>query len=125
MELDVAMVRSQRRFGALLVVTLVVDAVLVGLSQDRWAIGRVLVMAAVMYGTMQGRRWARWLLVGLCGLSALSLVALVVLLGAKLSAVVVVGSGGLALLYGAIAVVLLRSPQLRRYFAARRRSRLP
>lgn len=41
----------------------ILDAVLVVMVQDWWAVGRILLMVALMYCVLQGRRWAKWLLV--------------------------------------------------------------
>ncbi|WP_258272972.1 hypothetical protein, partial [Escherichia coli] len=62
----------------------VLDAVLVIIAQDKWAIGRILLTIVVMYFVIQGRKWAKQLLTGICSLLVVVLIAMVLALSSKL-----------------------------------------
>jgi hypothetical protein len=76
----------------------VLDVALVVMAQDKWAIGRILPTIVVMYFVIQGRKWAKWLLMGICSLLAVVLIAMIVALSSKLSTLLIVGSAILVVL---------------------------
>ena len=100
----------------------ILDVALVIAAQDRWAIGRILLTVVVMYFVIQGRKWAKWLLVGLCSLLVVSLIAIVLALSSKLPVALIVGSLIMAVLSTAIAVYVVSSKDLNCYFACRRKA---
>jgi hypothetical protein len=97
------------------------DIVLVALARDVWAIGRILFTIVVLYFMLQGRRWAKWLLVSICSLLAAALVALIFALGAQLTSVLIVGSWVMVGLSVAIAAYILINKDLHRYLAWQRK----
>jgi hypothetical protein len=70
----------------------ILDSALVFAARDRWAIGRILLTVLVMYFVVQGKRWAKWLLVGICSLLFVGLITFVLALSSKLSAALIIGS---------------------------------
>lgn len=102
----------------------VLDSALVIAAQDRWAIGRILLTIVVMYFVIQGKKWAKWLLVGICSLLVVSLITLVLALSSKLSAALIVGSLSMAVLSAAIVVYMVSSKDLDCYFAYKRKANL-
>jgi hypothetical protein len=123
-QLDQAALQARNRLLVLFVLLFVLDVALVILSQDRWAIGRILLTIGVMYFVIQGRKWAKWLLMGICSLLVVALVAMVLALRAKLSMVLIVGSLMMAVLSAIIPVYMARSSNLDRYFHYKRQSYL-
>ena len=75
-----------------------------------------------MYFTLQGQKWAKWFLVGLCSLMVVGLILVVVALSSQLSLVITIGSLILALLNALIVNYMIRSKDLNRYFAHKRRA---
>ena len=112
----------KKRLIALFLILLVLDATLIYLSKDLWAIGRILFTAATMYFTLEGYRWAKWLLIAVLSLSAVALIGLVAVLSASLSTVLSVGSIAMAILCGIIIYTLQTDP-LTQFFAQRRKAR--
>jgi len=102
----------------------ILGGALVIAAQDRWAIGRIVLTVVVMYFVIRGRKWAKWLLVGICSLLVVSLVTLVWALSSKLSVALIVGSLVMAILSAAIAVYMVSSQDLNRYFAYKRKAAL-
>lgn len=98
----------------------VLDIVLVFLARDAWAIGRILLTVVVMYFVLQGRKWAKWVLMGLCSLVVVALLALIAFRGAALSVVLVWGSGLMVVLSVIIPVYMAVSQDLNRYFVWKR-----
>ncbi|MCU0568338.1 MAG: hypothetical protein MUF49_17290 [Oculatellaceae cyanobacterium Prado106] len=103
----------------------ILDVTLVIAARDRWAIGRILLTVGVMYFVVQGRKWAKWLLVGICGLLVVLLITMVFVLRSKLSVALIGGSLIMAVLSAAIAVYMVSSKELNRYFADKRKAALP
>lgn len=62
------------------VVLCILDTTLVAIARDKWAIGRILLTIVVMYFVLKGRKWAKYLLMGICSLMVVLLIAMVVLL---------------------------------------------
>jgi peptidoglycan/LPS O-acetylase OafA/YrhL len=116
--------KARNRLLAMFLLLCILDVALVIVSQDRWAIGRILLTVVVMYFVIQGRKWAKWLLVGICSLLVVSLLALVLALSSKLSTFLIVGSLMMALLSAAIAVYMVRSKNLNHYFSYKRKANL-
>ncbi|HEY9631143.1 MAG TPA: hypothetical protein V6C84_27955 [Coleofasciculaceae cyanobacterium] len=100
----------------------ILDVALVSIAQDRWAIGRILLTAVVMYFVIQGRKWAKWLLVGICSLLVTLLIALVFALSSKLSTILMVGSLIMAILSALIVIYMITNKDLDRYFAYKRKA---
>lgn len=115
-----ATMSARNRLLVLFSLICLLDIALVILARDLWAIARVLLTVAVMYFTVRGKRWAKWLLVGILSLLIVVLVAMVLAIGSTLSAVLVVGSVVLAGLSALTAFYLIASPALNRYFADQR-----
>jgi hypothetical protein len=108
---------------ALFVALCVLDATLIAMSQDRWAIGRILVTIVVMYFVLQGRQWAKWLLLALLSLVVVALAALMVFLGSELSPLLLAGSGLMIGLTVVTAIYLVISPALKQFFHYKRQMR--
>jgi hypothetical protein len=98
------------------------DTTLVMIAKDRWAIGRILFTIVVMYFVMQGRKWAKWFLMGICSLVVVLLSAMVIALRAKLSTVLIVGSLIMAVLSIIITIYIASSKDLNRYFSCKRQA---
>jgi hypothetical protein len=116
--------KARNRLLAMFLLLCILDVALVIASQDRWAIGRILLTIVVMYFVIQGKKWAKWLLVGICSLLVVSLIALVLALRSKLSMFLIVGSLMMALLSAAIAIYMVSSKNLNHYFSYKRKANL-
>jgi hypothetical protein len=114
--------KARNRLLAMFLLLCILDVALVIVSQDRWAIGRILLTVVVMYFVIQGKKWAKWLLVGICSLLVVSLLALVFALRSKLSTFLIVGSLIMALLSAAIAIYMVSSKNLNHYFTYKRKA---
>ena len=114
--------KARNQLLALFVALCILDAVLVFLAQDKWAIARILITVGVMYFVAQGRKWAKWVLVGICSLRVVSLTAMIVVLSSKLSIGLIAGSLVMILLSAIIPIYMIRSQDLNRYFAHKRQS---
>jgi hypothetical protein len=119
-QLTQSALKARNRLVAMFLLLCILDSALVVAAKDRWAIGRILLTVVVMYFVIQGRKWAKWLLVGICSLLVVSLIAMVLALSSKLSVTLIVGSLTMAVLSAAIAVYIIRSKDLDRYFAYKR-----
>lgn len=119
---DQSALKARNTLLAMFLLLCILDSALIIAAQDRWAIGRILLTVVVMYFVIQGRKWAKWLLVGICSLLVVSLITLVLALSSKLSATLIVGSLMMAVLSAAIAVYLIRSKDLNRYFSDKRKA---
>jgi hypothetical protein len=95
----------------------VLDAALVPISRDWYSIGRILFTVVVMYFVLQGKKWAKWLLISICSLVAVLLIFMVIKLSYKLSTLLIVGSLVLVVLNAVVVVYLATSKELRRYFS--------
>jgi hypothetical protein len=114
--------KARNRLLAMFLLLCILDVALVIAAQDRWAIGRILLTVVVMYFVVQGRKWAKWLLVGICSLLVVSLITIVLALSSKLPAALIVGSLVMAVLSAAIAVYMVSSKDLNRYFSCKRKA---
>lgn len=117
-----SVLKARNRLLAMFLLLCILDAALVVAAQDRWAIGRILLTVVVMYFVIQGRKWAKWFLVGICSLLVIGLISMVLALSSKLSTALSVGSLIMAVLSAAIAVYMISSKDLNRYFSYKRKA---
>ena len=115
-QLDQSALTARNKLLTMFLVYIVLDAMLVALAQDLWAIGRILVTIVVIYFVFQGRKWAKWVLVGIFSFLVVALGALVVALSSKLSTLLIVGSSILTVLSAIIVIYITFSPDVNRYF---------
>jgi hypothetical protein len=119
---DQSALKARNRLLAMFLLLCILDGVLVIAAQDRWAISRILLTVVVMYFVVQGKKWAKWFLVGICSLLVVSLITIVLALSSKLPAALMVGSLVMAVLSAAIAVYMVSSKELNRYFSCKRKA---
>lgn len=119
-QLDPSALKARNRLLAMFLVLCVLDTTLVILARDRWAIGRILLTIVIMYFVIQGRKWAKWLLMGICSLLVVLLITMVIALSSKLSTVLIVESLILAVLGAMIPIYMATSQDLNRYFVHKR-----
>jgi O-antigen ligase len=119
---DRSILSARNRLLAMFLVLCILDITLVIISRDKWAIGRILLTIVVMYFVLQGRKWAKWLLIGICSFLVIILITMVLLLSSKLSIVLIVGSLIMAVLSAIIPIYMLSSSDLTRYFSWKRQS---
>jgi membrane-associated HD superfamily phosphohydrolase len=117
---DQSALKARNRLLAMLLLLCILDITLVTIARDWWAIGRILPTIVVMYFVMQGQKWAKWLLMSICSLLVVILITMVLALSSKLSTVLIVGSSILAILSAIIAIYLVSSKDLNRYFVFKR-----
>ncbi|MEM6398795.1 MAG: hypothetical protein AAF757_00985, partial [Cyanobacteria bacterium P01_D01_bin.116] len=75
---DSSALKARNTLLTMFVVLCILDATLVAIARDKWAIGRILLTIVVMYFVLQGRRWAKYLLMGICSLMVVVLIAMIV-----------------------------------------------
>jgi hypothetical protein len=121
-QLDQSALNARNNLLALFLLLCVLDVSLVIIAQDRWAISRILLTIAVMYFAIQGRKWAKWLLVSICSLLVVVLIAMMLTLGSKLSTILMVGSLMMAILCVVIPIYIVSNKDLNRYFAYKRQA---
>ena len=121
-QLDQSALKARNKLLAMFLVHLILDTMLVVLAKDLWAIGRILVTIVVMYFVLQGRKWAKWVLMGIFSFLVVALIALVVALYSKLSTVLIVGSSILTVLSAIIAIYIACNKDLNRYFSYKRQA---
>jgi hypothetical protein len=121
-QLDQSALKARNILLPMFLVHIVLDTMLVVIAKDLWAIGRILVTIVVMYFVLQGRKWAKWVLVGIFSFLVVALIALVVALYSKLSTVLIVGSSILAILSAIITIYIACSKDLNRYFSYKRQA---
>jgi O-antigen ligase len=122
---DRSAVHARNLLLAMFVLLCLLDVALVVIARDRWAIGRILPTIVVMYFVIQGRKWAKWLLIGICSSLVVVLIAMMVALASRLSTLLLVGSAILAFLSATIAIYLASNKDLNRYFSAQRQANSP
>lgn len=83
-QIDQSALKARNQLLAMFLVLCILDTTLVIIARDRWAIGRILLTIVVMYFVLQGRKWAKWLLMSICSLLVVVLIAMVVTLSSKL-----------------------------------------
>ncbi len=122
-QLDQSALKARNKLLTMFFVHIVLDAMLVAIAKDRWAIGRILVTIVVMYFLLQGRKWAKWFLVGLFSFLIVALVALVVALYSKLSTILILGSSILTVLSAIIVIYIAFSQDVNHYFDYKRQEK--
>ncbi|HEY9880208.1 MAG TPA: hypothetical protein V6D29_17260 [Leptolyngbyaceae cyanobacterium] len=121
-QLDQSALNARNYLLALFLLLCVLDVALVVIAQDKWAIGRILITIAVMYFVIQGRKWAKWLLVGICSFLAVILIAMMLALSSKLSTLLMVGSLIMVVLSAVIPIYMVSNQDLNRYFSYKRQA---
>ena len=121
-QLDRSALNARNTLLALFVLLCVLDIALVIVAQDRWAIGRILLTIVVMYFVIQGRKWAKWLLVSICSLLVVILITMMLVLSSKLSSILMIGSLIMVVLSAVIAIYLVSNKDLNRYFFYKRQA---
>lgn len=119
---DQSALKARNRLLAMLLLLCVLDITLVTIARDWWAIGRILPTIVVMYFVMQGQKWAKWFLMSICSLLVVILITMILALSSKLSTVLIVGSVIMAILCAIIAIYLVSSKDLNRYFVFKRQA---
>lgn len=119
---DQSALTARNRLLAMFLLLCVLDVVLVVIARDRWAIGRILLTVIVMYFVIQGRKWAKWLLLCTCSLLVVILIGMVLVLSSKLSTTLIFGSLIMAALSTVIAIYIVTSKDLNRYFSYKRKA---
>jgi len=99
---------------------LILDAILIFLSKDLWAIGRIIFTAIIMYFVVQGYRWAKWMLVGILSLVVIALVSLLAALRDQISIILAIGSVTMTILCCIIMAYLIGNHDLQQYFTSKR-----
>lgn len=99
-----------------------IDTTLVFMARDKWAISRMLLTILVMYFVIQGRSWAKWLLMSICSLLVVVLITMVIVLNSKLSTPLTVGSLIMAVLSAIIPIYMASNKDLNRYFLYKRQA---
>jgi len=115
-QLDQCALKARNKLVAMFLLLCAIDSTLVFIAQDRWAIGRILLTIVVMYFVLQGRSWAKWLLMSICSLVFVVLITIVVALSSKLSITLIVGSLIMAFLSAIIPIYMATNKDLNRYF---------
>jgi hypothetical protein len=121
-QLDKSALKARNRLLAMFLLLCVLDATLVVMAQDKWAIGRILLTLVVMYFVIQGRKWAKWLLIGICSLLVITLITMVFALSSKLSTALISGSLIMSALSAIIPFYMISSNELNRYFSYKRQA---
>jgi O-antigen ligase len=119
---DKSALQARNRLLAMFVLLCILDIALVIIARDKWAIGRILLTIVVMYFVIQGRKWAKWLLISICSLLVVMLIAMIFVLSSKLSTTLIVGSSILSVLSAIIPFYMVGSKDLNRYFSYKRQA---
>lgn len=119
---DPSALKARNILITLFVLLCILDATLVVIARDKWAIGRILLTILVMYFVLQGRKWAFYLLMGICSLLAVLLIAMVLALASKLSTILVIGSLIMVILCAIIPAFMATSKDFNRYLSLKRQS---
>jgi O-antigen ligase len=120
LQTDKSALKARNILLTMFVVLCILDVTLVAIARDKWAIGRILLTIIVMYFVLQGRKWAKWLLMGICSLLVVILIAMVLALSSKLSTILIVGSLIMVVLSAIIPIYMTSSKDLNRYFSSKR-----
>jgi urea transporter len=121
-QLDQSALKARNNLLALFLLLCVLDVALVVIAQDKWAIGRILLTVVVMYFVIQGRKWAKWLLVGICSLLVVILIAMMLALSSKLPTILMIGSLVMVVLSTVIPIYMVSNKDLNRYFSYKRQA---
>lgn len=119
---DQSVLSARNRLLTMFLALCILDTILVIISQDKWAIGRILLTIVVMYFVLQGRQWAKWLLIVICSFLVIILIIMVILLSSKLSIILIIGSLMMVILSSIIPIYMLNSRDLADYFSWKRRN---
>ena len=122
--LDSSTTKARNSLFTMFCLLTILDSLLVVVSRDLWAIGRILVTIVVMYHVMQGKKWAKWVLLAIFALVILLLAGLIIALHSKLSAFLIVGSLILIILNLVAGGFMIFSQNLAHYFAGKRKARI-
>ena len=123
-QVDSAARSARNKLVAMFVVLCILDTVLIVIARDAWAIARIIVLIGLMHFVVQGKKWAKWVLIGMLSLQIAALLALLVALSSELSTVLTIGSLSMVILTVAIVLYLVRSRALNRYFLHQHQSRV-
>ena len=115
-QLDSAALSARSKLIVMFVSLCILDAILIVIARDAWAIPRILVVIALMNLVVQGKKWAKWVLIGMFSLQIAALLALLIALSSELSTVLTIGSLAMIILTFVIMLYLVRSRDLKRYF---------
>ena len=115
-QLDPSAIKARNNLLGMFIAIAILDSILVVVSRDLWAIGRIIVTVGVMYYVLQGKKWAKWVLIGIFSLVIVLLAALIIVLHSKLSSFLIVGSSILIILYAIAGIYLITNKDLKRYF---------
>ena len=119
---DSSALKARNILLTMFVVLCILDATLVAIARDKWAIGHILLTIVVMYYALQGRRWAKYLLMGICSLLVVLLIAMVAALSSKLSTILVVGRLIMVVLCTIVPIYMATNKDLNRYLSFKRQS---
>lgn len=119
--LDSSVIKARNILLTMFGLLTVLDSLLVAVSRDLWAIGRILLTVIVMYYVMQGKKWAKWVLIAILSLVIVLLTVLIIALHSELTTFLVVGSLILIVLNLAAVGFMIFSQNLTRYFAYMRK----
>lgn len=123
-QLDSAALNARNRLVIMFVALCVLDAILIVIARDAWAIARIILIILLMYLVVQGRKWAKWVLIGMFSLQIAALLALLIALSSELSAVLAIGSVSMIILTIAIMFYLFQSRALSRYLSHQQQRRV-
>ena len=121
-ELDISALKARNRLLAMFCVLTVLDSMLVAVSRDMWAIGRIVATIVVMCYVMKGKKWAKWILISIFSLVIVLLTALIIALHSKLSTFLVVGSLIMIILSLVTGGFMIFNQDLARYFSSQRKA---
>ena len=119
---DSSALKARNILLTMFVVLCILDATLVAIARDKWAIGRILLTIVVMYYVLQGRKWAKYVLMGICSLMVVLLIAMIVVLSSKLSTILRIGSLIMVVLCTIIPAFMATNKDLKRYLSFKRQS---
>jgi hypothetical protein len=122
LQIDQSALKARNILIAMFVVLCILDATLVFIARDKWAIGRILLTIVVMYFVLQGRKWAKWLMMGICSFVIVVLITMVIALRSKLSTVLILGSLIMSALSTVILIYMASSRDLNSYFSWKRQN---
>lgn len=120
--LNPSAIKARDNLLKMFVAIAILDTILVVVSRDLWAIGRIIITIGVMYYVLQGKKWAKWFLIGIFSLVVVLLAALIVALHSKLSGFLIIGSSILIVLYTIAGIYLITSKNLNHYFLNTRKA---
>lgn len=121
-QLDPRSIKARNNLLGMFIAIIILDSILVAVSRDLWAIGRIIVIIGVMYYVIQGKQWAKWVLIGIFSLVIVALAALIIALHSKLSSLLIIGSSIAIVLYAIAGIYLINSKDLNRYFLNTRKA---